>query len=65
MFSAWKMMRLATIEGAYAIGLGDKIGSLEVGKKADVILLDLKVFHITPIIHKSVLKVALKIVRTG
>ena len=58
-------MRLATIEGAYAIGLGDKIGSLEVGKKADVILLDLKVFHITPIIHKSVLKVALKIVRTG
>jgi len=59
---AWKMMRLATIEGAHAIGLGDKIGSLEAGKKADVILLDLKVPHMTPIIHRPVLNVAPNIV---
>jgi 5-methylthioadenosine/S-adenosylhomocysteine deaminase len=59
---AWKMMRLATIEGAHAIGLGDKIGSLEAGKKADVILLDLKVPHMTPIIYRPVLNVAPNIV---
>lgn len=59
---AWKMMRLATIEGAHAIGLGDKIGSLEVGKKADIILLDLKVPHMTPIIYRPVLNVAPNIV---
>ena len=59
---SWKMMRLATIEGAHAIGVGDRVGSLEVGKKADVILLDLKVPHMTPIIHRPVLNVAPNIV---
>jgi cytosine/adenosine deaminase-related metal-dependent hydrolase len=32
-------LRLATSEGARAIGLGDEIGSLEVGKRADVLVL--------------------------
>ena len=30
----------ATINAAYAIGLGDEVGSLEVGKQADIIVLD-------------------------
>ncbi|MEM0912645.1 MAG: amidohydrolase, partial [Pseudomonadota bacterium] len=34
---AWDVLRMATIEGARAIGMGDKIGSLEQGKQADII----------------------------
>lgn len=59
---AWKTLRLATIEGAHTLGLGDKIGSLEIGKKADVILLDLKVPHMTPIIYNPMNNIAPNIV---
>ena len=34
------VIRMATIEGARAMGLGHVIGSLEVGKQADFLLLD-------------------------
>jgi imidazolonepropionase len=33
-------MNAATINAAYAIGLGDKVGSIEVGKQADILLVD-------------------------
>jgi 5-methylthioadenosine/S-adenosylhomocysteine deaminase len=59
---AWKMLRLATVEGATAIGLGDRVGSLEAGKKADVIILNLKAPHMTPILTRPVRNVAPNIV---
>ncbi|MGI9557148.1 MAG: amidohydrolase family protein, partial [Solirubrobacterales bacterium] len=34
------VIRMATLEGADAMGLADQVGSLEAGKRADVVLLD-------------------------
>ncbi len=45
---AKQIVRMATIMGARALGLGDQIGSLEIGKKADIILLDMHKPHLTP-----------------
>lgn len=43
-----QIIRMATINGAKSIGLEKEIGSLEVGKKADLIMLDFKKPHLTP-----------------
>lgn len=44
-------LRMATIDGAKALGLDHEIGSLEVGKKADLIVVDFRKHHLTPIIR--------------
>lgn len=38
--SAGKVVRMATTDGAKALGMGKLIGSIEVGKKADIVLFD-------------------------
>jgi 5-methylthioadenosine/S-adenosylhomocysteine deaminase len=48
---AWDALRMATIEGAQAIGLGDEIGSLEVGKQGDLILVDLDALNLSPVLE--------------
>ena len=47
--TAEKVLEMATIDGAAAVGLSDLIGSLEVGKKADVVTVDLSGPHLTPL----------------
>lgn len=51
---AWVALRMATIEGARAIGLGDSIGSLECGKQADIILVDLGALNLSPVVQAPI-----------
>lgn len=46
---AWKALRMATIEGAKAVGVGDIVGSLEPGKQADFIAIDLNCTSMMPV----------------
>lgn len=43
-----RALRMATIDGANAIGIGDEIGSVETGKRADLILVNLAKLELTP-----------------
>ena len=46
---ATNLLEMATLNGAKALGLEHEIGSLEVGKKADVVLVDLRRPNTTPV----------------
>ena len=46
---AYDVLKMATINGAKALHMGDEIGSLEAGKQADVIAIDLSAIATQPV----------------
>jgi cytosine/adenosine deaminase-related metal-dependent hydrolase len=46
---ARRVLEMATIDGAKALGLGDRIGSLRPGKRADIILLRTRDLNMAPL----------------
>ena len=45
------VVRMATIQGAESLGLGQLIGSVEPGKAADLIVIDTRQTHLCPLYH--------------
>jgi cytosine/adenosine deaminase-related metal-dependent hydrolase len=43
------VIRMATLEGAQVLGLADRIGSLEPGKRADLVRIDVSATRFTPL----------------
>ena len=55
-----KMFEMITIDAAKALGMDHEIGSLEVGKKADIAVIDMRQPHLTPnwmVVHRLVQQV--------
>jgi cytosine/adenosine deaminase-related metal-dependent hydrolase len=48
-----KMLEMATIDGAKALGMDDRIGSIEVGKDADIILIDMYTPQAVPLVMET------------
>jgi imidazolonepropionase len=46
--SAAEAISAATINAAYAVGMGERVGSLKVGKQADILILDLEHYEQLP-----------------
>jgi len=46
---AEEIIRMATIEGAKVLGIDNQVGSLEVGKQADIIIINLNQPHLVPL----------------
>lgn len=46
--TAYEVLKMATIEGAKVLGLENEIGTLEVGKKADMIFIKTDKIHLCP-----------------
>ena len=49
--TAERVLEMATIDGARAMGMDNEIGSIEVGKRADLVLLKLNNFCVRPLHH--------------
>ena len=52
--SASMALRMATLNGAVALGLGDAVGSIEIGKWADLACIDLNHINSQPVYDPTV-----------
>ncbi len=52
---AQELLDFATINGAKAVGMADKIGSIETGKYADIIVLDGKAPNMRPLLPENII----------
>jgi 5-methylthioadenosine/S-adenosylhomocysteine deaminase len=48
---AKSVLKMATVSGAKTLGLAHEIGSIEPGKQADIIIVDTRKPHLTPLYH--------------
>jgi len=51
--NAQRVLDMSTIEGARCIGLEKELGSVEIGKRADIVLVDLRDPNLIPIHRKE------------
>src|SRR3984957_3315602 len=49
----WDILLMATLDGATTLGIDHITGSLEAGKRADLVVVDLTGLHTTPLLHGS------------
>ena len=59
---AWQVLRMATIGGAQVLGIEDKVGTLEVGKEADLIMIDLTKPPMAPVVLHPARNIAANLV---
>jgi 5-methylthioadenosine/S-adenosylhomocysteine deaminase len=59
---AWQVLRMATLGGAKVLGIDDKVGTLEAGKEADLIVIDLRRPPMSPVVLHPARNIAANLV---